>query len=479
LISFIDENLLILLNTNTKGENVKITKLSLAAIAAMTLTTSAMADITANFSGDAKLWYETADSSADAATITAAGAAADLAAGGGTTAGADAAVVQNRNNGNGLFHQNASGFTGGDAALSVNVDGKAGAFGYGLRYTVVDTLGLENNLVSSRRQAAGVDNGALGTAHWMEKAFLTYQMGKTTAKIGRQHLDTPLAFTEKWNITSNSFDAAVLVNSDIPNTTLIGAYVGKGNGGSEGGVGFTTVKADGRMDEFGTNTYATPLGGVPLVGDGAYAAAALIKPMKDLGVNIWYYDVQDIANAVWLDANYKIAGVADVGAIYAQMMPKTQIAAFDDTKGYAFKAGGKAGPVSLFAAYSSVDDGRAVNGAVLPIANVATGFKKTKLPTAGVYNDGFIVAQPGSDTYKIKAGMPAGPLKLTAQYISTTNDRYNQFDVDEFDFIVGTKIADINVKAIYMNRTFKNDAKLGNVGNSDSDHVRIIAGINF
>ena len=432
---------------------MKISNLSLAAIAAMALTTGAMAEVTSELSGNAKLWYETADSSDNTGV-----ARAD----------------------NGLFHQNASGLTHGAAAVSVEAKGKAGVLGYGLKYTAVDTLGLENNLVSGVRQASTGDD-PLKTAHWAEKAFITYGMSNTTAKVGRQHLDTPLAFSESWNIATNSFDAAVLINSDIENVTLIGAYVGRGNGGNEvvGTApkdGFSTVVAGGNFRTFGTNSYMTPLGGVPLIGDGAYAAAALVKPMADLGLNLWYYNVQNIADAAWLDANYAINGI-NLGAVYAQMMPKGQIAAFTDTSAYALKVDSKVGPVSLLGAYSSVDDDNGQN--VLPVANVATGFKKTKLPTAGVYNDGFVVAQPGSDTFKLKAGMPVGSVNLTAQYVSTTNDTYAKFDVDEIDLIAATKIADINLKAIYVNRAFKNDAASGCVCNSDSDHIRIIAGIDF
>ena len=399
---------------------MKITKLSLAALAAMTLTTGAMAEVTTELSGNAKLYYETVDP--DGATA-------------------------------GLFDQGTAGMTSGQAAVSVEAKGKAGVLGYGLKYTAIDTLGLENNLVSGVRVAnSGPD--ALSTVHWAEKAFITYKMGNTLAKIGRQHLDTPLAFTEKWNIAANSFDAAVLINSDVENVTLIGAYVGRGNGN------FGSVVALG--GDF--NTY---------VADGAYAAGVLAKPSKELGINAWYYNVQKVADALWLDANYAVSGVK-MGAIYAQMMPKASGAA--DTKGFALHAGSKVGPVSLFAAYSSIDDDRA---STLPIANTATGFKKTKLPTAGIYNDGVIVAHPGSDTFKIKAGMPVGSVKLTAQYISCSNDINEAKDADEFDFIVGTKVADINLKAIFMNRTFKNNAKSGHFRNSDHQNVRIIAGINF
>ena len=413
---------------------MKITKLSLAAIAVMTITTGAMAEVTNELSGNVKLWYETAD----------------------TDNGGD----------NGLFHQNASGFTGGQAAASIEAKGKAGVLGYGFKYTAVDTLGLENNLVSSVRvQGSG---SPTNTAHWAEKAFITYKMGNTMAKIGRQHLNTPLAYTEKWNVAANSFDAAVLVNSDIENVTLIGAYVGRGNGSKFGGGGTGTLAVNGGFDTYPSATVGAGNG------KGAYAAAVLAKPIKDLGINAWYYNVQQVADAVWVDANYAIAGVK-LGAVYSNLQPKGLAGTGDATSAVAVKAGGKAGPVALFGAYSAIsDDGS------LHVANTATGFKKTKLPTAGVYNDGLIVAAPGSKTFKLKAAMPVSSVKLTAQYISCTNDINVGKDVDEIDLIAATKIADINVKAIFVNRAFKaSKGAGGTVGNTDSNHVRIIAGINF
>jgi hypothetical protein len=78
-------------------------------------------------------------------------------------------------------------------------------------------------------------------------------------------------------------------------------------------------------------------------------------------------------------------------------------------------------------------------------------------------------------------------VKLIGQYISTTNDNASGSnadgvqgrEVDEIDLIAVTKIADINVKAIFVNRAFGTNAKNGKVVKSDSNHVRIIAGINF
>ena len=436
---------------------MKITKLSLAAIAAMTLTTGAMAEVTNKISGNVKYWYETAD--------TGEGDQAD----------------------NGLFHKKASGFTSGQAAASVEAKGKAGVLGYGFKYTAVDTLGLEGNMVSSGRTARGDAASASTsdkyiasgkTAHWAEKAFITYNMGKTTAKIGRQHLNTPMAFTEAWNIAANSFDAAVLVNKNIPNVTLVGAFVGRGNGGNGSGPGYSSVQNNGEFNRY--------------VVDGAYAAAVHAKPLKALGLNAYYWNVLKAADAFWVDGDYKV-GPVKLGAVYASAKPKGVLEAAggtsDATSAVAVKAGGKVGPVSLFAAYSQVSE----EGSI-PIANTATGFKKTKLPTAGVYNDGLIVAAPGAKTFKVKGVYPIGGVKLIAQYVSTTNDNDNGTDsaavnqlasgafgkdVDEFDLIAVTKIADVTIKGIFVNRTFKNDKANGSVVHSDANHVRVIAGIKF
>ncbi|CAA6816301.1 MAG: Unknown protein [uncultured Sulfurovum sp.] len=405
-----------------KGENVKITKLSLAAVAAMTLTTGAMAEVTSELSGNVKYWYETAEKST------------------GT--------------GEGLFHKTPNGFTHGQAALSIEAKGKAGVLGYGFKYTAVDSLGLEDELVGNVRTSKVNPGTNFETAHWAEKAFITYKMGNTTAKVGRQHLNTPMAFTEAWNVAANSFDAAVLLNSDIENVTLMGAYVGRGNGGNQqAGNGFSTVRLNGEFTKY--------------VVDGAYAAGIYAKPMKGLGLNAHYWNVLQVADALWLDANYAISGVK-LGAVYAQTMPKAT--AGDDINALAIKAGTKAGPVNLFAAYSTIEEG---NAGSIPFGNTATGFKKTKLPTAGVYSDGLYVAQRGSDSFKVKAAMPVGSFKLAAQYINVANDVLPGLEVGEFDFIASTKIKDVNVKAIYVNR----DHELA--GKADWDHVRIIAGINF
>ena len=50
-----------------KGENMKITKLSLAAIAVMTITTGAMAEVDFKIGGQTVVYYQTVESGGDTA----------------------------------------------------------------------------------------------------------------------------------------------------------------------------------------------------------------------------------------------------------------------------------------------------------------------------------------------------------------------------------------------------------------------------
>jgi hypothetical protein len=388
-----------------------------------------------------------------------------------------------------LFYESISN----DAANSTDLFDKKGALGqarisggatgainnclgYGFEYMAVDTLGLENNLVSNtamgygRESAARYPDGGVAplveTQHWASQAYLTYSpcdtvLSNTTFKIGRQYLDTPLAFTENWKIAPNSFDAAVVVNKDIVNTTLVAAYVGKGNG----------IK--GRVtsgDDF--QSY---------VNEGAYAVGAITSLLDGaLPISVWGYDVGHVANAVWADAGYNVA-VAEgtklaLGGQFANMMPADALgASAEDTTGYGVKVGTNISlgdmNFGLLGAYSSVDEG------TLPVANTATGFKKTKLYTAGIYTDGLYVAQPDSDAYKIKATTKlAGIGSLAIQYINNENETTPALDVSEIDVILGTTLpGGIGAKLIYMNR----DHDLDDNGARDTDHVRVVLAKKF
>lgn len=372
---------------------MKLVKMSLAA--AVLLGASAFAVDNIKVSGDAKLYYSTNNQ--------------ELASGSGTKSDE-------------LFSKsNASA----DTAVRVGVTGDlTKGVSFGMTGYAVSTLGLENNLVNGTWTGAhDAHTGTPNAYHqvddqaWMGEAWIAATVGKTTAKLGRMELDTPLAFSEKWSIVPNTFDAAVLINQDLPDTTLVGAWVGKGNGtnavsrasgisivnfatNNQSGLDSNGLALDGGVVGAGANFGTFAHGG-------AYAVAAINNSIKPLVAQAWYYNVAGIADAYWLQADWDCQLIKDVkvGVQYANMSPKgvlkTAIPTIKDSSAYAVKlayAGVK--NLNVSAAYSSTDkDG------TLKIANVATNNlngAQSKLFTETKWNYGYVGA-PGADTVNVAA----------------------------------------------------------------------------
>ena len=295
---------------------MKLAKMSL--IAALALTSSVYAIDNVKVNGDVKVFYGTMDSDASGAPD--------------------------------MFDQQAS-YADTALHLGLTADLTEGVSA-GISLTAVSTLGLENNLVANTWSNShtvsgsngasfvteGADNLQLDDAMWVDEAWIAGTAFDTTAKLGRQQLDTPLAFTENWGIDTNTFEAVVLINQSIPDTTLVATYIGKSNGASDdedtqvslaniaagtapgatpaeraatlngatlNGVGRAQagyVAVDGKFNTFGSN--------------GVYAAGIINNSFKPLTVQAWYYDMQSLAKAYWLQADLNMGGIL-VGAQYA------------------------------------------------------------------------------------------------------------------------------------------------------------------
>ena len=324
---------------------MKLVKMSL--LAATLIASSAFAIDNVKVSGDARLYYGTND--------------------------AELAVGDTRNDG--LFHQaNSYGQTAINLGLTADLTENVSA---GVSTQALSTLGLENNIVSAV-WAGGPAN--VNNQWWFSEMWVAATLGKTTAKVGRQTLDTPFAFTEKWNIASNTFDAAVLLNQDIPDTTLVAAWVGKTN--SAGGGAVIAPSNIGGIDVDSFGNFAI---------EGAYAFAAINNSWKPLTVQAWYYDVVDAANALWIQADLDIIGL-QFGAQYGATMVKGALEGGDDSHAIAAKVG-----------YTNADIGLTVSGAysqtdtigTIDISNVATGHSagsQSKLYTDAWWNYGYVGA---------------------------------------------------------------------------------------
>lgn len=380
---------------------MKLVKMSLAA--AVLLGASAFALDNVKVSGDAKLFYGTDDSGTES-----------------------------------LFDKDNSYA---DTALRIGATGDLlKGVSFGVTGYAVSTLGLENNLVSGVWNGAHTldPNGSKFTYNvedqsWLGEAWLAASMGKTTVKIGRMELDTPLAFSEKWNIAPNTFEGAVVLNQDIPDTTLVGAWVGKGNGGA--GV----VGATGKFNTF--------------VSDGAYVAAIVNNSFKPLTAQAWYYNVVNVADAFWLqaDINCQLVPGVKIGGQYASMSPASGA---DDSSAYAVKLGYAKDALSVSAAYSSVDD----EGS-LKIQNVATdlqGAAQSKLYTESWWTYG-VVGDIDSKSWNLTAEYDMKNVaKLGAYYTSTENDLYD-YDMDEVALTATKSFGPLDATLAYINTDMSGD----------------------
>ncbi len=378
---------------------MRLAKLSLAAIVA--LGVSAFADVqNVKFSGNAKLYYDTTDMDP-----------------------------------NDLFDQsNSRGQAAATIAMSADLaDGVAGK----IAVTGLSTLGLENNLVGGLWAGATSRNNnvvGLSAQWWVQEAWLAKTFGNTTIKVGRQELDTPLAFTEKWNIAENTFDAAVLLNNDLPQTTLVAAWVGRGNGAPGGQVVYGV--------ENGSDPFAT------FAVEGAYAFAAITKLIPNTTAQVWYYNVVQAAQAWWLQADANLGELLpglSAGIQYANIDPDA--AGADTSSAVAVKLGYTIDALKLAAAYSTTDSDGAIN-----ISNVATGHTKgsqTKLYTDAWWNYGY-VGMKDTDAFMLSAEYNMeGVADFYAQYTNADTGK-NNADMTEFALTASKSFGNLDTTLAYI-----------------------------
>ncbi len=136
-----------------------------------------------------------------------------------------------------------------------------------------------------------------GSGAVLSESYISYTIGKTTALVGRMYLDTPLVASSGSRVTKQSFEGAAVINTDLPNTTLIAGYVQKFQDRTDG---------NGNIGEF-TKNFGTGSGyadGVE-VKDGAYTLAAINKSITGLALTAAYASVVDIIQVAYAEAAYE------------------------------------------------------------------------------------------------------------------------------------------------------------------------------
>ena len=409
-----------------------------------------------------------------------------------------------------------------DAGIQLRVNNKdvIGGLGFGAELTGLSTLNLVNFGVVSASMQSAADGSVQGnpgdadnmlSSAWVSQAYLTYGFGNTSFKLGRQELPkslSPFAFSEGWNIFKNTFEALLVVNTDLPDTTLVGAYVNRANGSLSYAGSIVAITAG-----TGANHGAGDLADWRNVGDnGTYMLTAQNKSIEGLtATGTFYYAPSFAKNGVISTNNSYMSGVgaalagvsinngqdSDAWVLWGDLAYATDslpvtfgvqggaISAdntldIDNTNAWGVKVGGHFGDFFASAAYTGVDIDDEIP--VLTVNNFGTGVK-SPLYTQVVLNQIFIDGHFGdSDTWQIKGGYKGLGGKFTLAYTSSSMDlKVN--DYNEFDFIYGTKFntqyGDIGLKAMWINQDF-DGFTVNKVEDDDTNNVlRLIASYDF
>jgi hypothetical protein len=407
----------------------------------------------------------------------------------------------------------------------------------------VSTLGLEGHVIAketSRPGVFGASNGSSPQPFWVHEGYLDYVFTKNTdVRFGRMELQTPFAFTESWNASANSFEAIHAINKDITNTVLHGAWVAKGNGATDNLLYAPQVfGAESKYYNYMGYNYEYEENGKTktktISTGGALAVGAINTSLSDknsslsVPVQVWAYYVPKVAQAYWGQIDIKkgkVGGMDEVSAqlIGAQIGVKSDVQSYiksnnvgdtQDTRGVALNIGTKMkqekNSYGFNFAYSTIGKGN------LPLANTATNYKKTKLPTASIFSDGMVAAQPDTTAWKLKATAKfdvkdMNPVSIMTSYAGYSvgknqNSRGTNYanpniklggpasmgvlaqtlgkdiDLNEFDFKVATKFKDLNVAAmyIYVSKTYVPGQDADKVYGEQSDSIfRIVSTLKF
>ena len=376
---------------------MRFTKISLIALLALS---TAVASENATITGEAKLFY-------------------------GTTDAGDAD----------LFDR-ASSY--GDSGLSIKYKKKV-KDGVTLNAGIsgVSTLGLENELVS----ATWVDHdGGVDDVVWIDTANIQIDAGKTSFIVGRQQLDTPFFKSETWNVAPNTFDAAVAVNQNIPDTTLVGAWVGRGNGA--GGVVVSPKNIGGGMHGF---TDANKP---------AYAFGLINKSIPNTTTQGWYYAIPTVATAYWLQADANIVKNITLGLQYAGAEAEAED---DGSNAFGLKLGYENDKISAYGAYSKRNDKGAID-----ISNIATGHgaSQSSLYTEAWWNYGFVGSNDAA-SIAVGASFDAGVANLGLQY-TTVDTGDNENDMSEVAVTLEKEVGPLNATLAFINTDADDDSIDGN-----------------
>ena len=365
----------------------------------------------------------------------------------------------------------------------------------GVAFYTTQDLGTKSDTAAKVDTSLYNDNGS--SYSLLGQAYLQGQFGKTTVKLGRQQIDTPLAGSDDIRMIPNLFEAALVINTDLPNTTLIGGYVARMAGWDSASdkPGLTQFQS---MSRSALNTLADVSINHNAVGDkGVYVLAAVNNSVKDLTLQAWEYYAVDVVNAIYLQADYKLGLGKDMalnlaGQYYNMQGMGATKDLLKDTAGLVGKIdynvyGVKASletPVGLtpYVAYNKVSEQKdGLNGGTF-VFGAWGGYPEFAMSEEFWYNSG--VNMNGGKSYKVGADYSLEKIGLGARTLGLAytkfdaKDKYNgntDSDAAVIDVVytcTGALVKNLDAKIAYTSIDRKDSA-------NDAQRFKVIFNYNF
>jgi imipenem/basic amino acid-specific outer membrane pore len=398
-----------------------------------------------------------------------------------------------------------------DRSAATDYTRSANAIGGYLKYETADFSGLSfgaafyttNGFLndSNKTDYTEVDPTLLGKNNEnysiLGEAYIQYKAGKTAFKAGRQKLDTPMLGSDDARMLPNLFEAYVLTNTDITNTTLTAAHVTKfaqgtfgrayGAGGILGSTaGYSSWDASNQVGEFkNMGIYAANEST-----DGVSVLSVTHTLNKNLKAQLWDYYAHDIMNIVYgqLDASWNcLATNAIKPSISIQMIKENDIG--DELLGkidstyWAAKFDAKIQNLTASLAYSQTGKNGATNTARENAITTAWG--GVPAFTQGMVTRHMFLA--GTDAYKLALSYNFKDLGTNvlatlyyANFNMANNNGYTFNDASESGFDVIYKPAIVKNLELRVRANYADDFNVNAAGATTSwDEYRFIANYSF
>jgi hypothetical protein len=388
----------------------------------------------------------------------------------------------------------------------------ANAIGGHLKFETADYAGLSLGtafyttngfgLKSDKATNSKVDPSLLGPSNEdysiLGEAYLQYKTGNTVFKGGRQKLDTPMAGSDDARMLPSLFEAYLLINSDLPNTTLIAGHVSKfaqgtfGRAYGAGGVlgatsGYSYADASSQVGSFenmGTYAVGKSTNGVSVV-SASYANG-------NFKAQAWDYFAHDIANIIYADASVSWnCLLTDAVKPFAAAQVISQSALGDKMAGdlsglyYGAKVGASVGDFTAYAAFSQTSENDAGATGITALENaIVTPWGGMPAFTQGMVTRHMFLAGTTAMKAALVYNFKDLGLKAVGYYATFAmddNNGYTYGDASEagFDFIYNTPF--VKNLQLRLRGNFATDFNVADVTGATVgwNEYRFIANYNF